>query len=464
MGLNRTEAKIWIFSFVVRIALLGIVLFYFGERALVLGDTERYLSLARNMLAGEGFRVYDSVLETYRPPGYPAYLLLFEGVGAPLWSASLIQILFASIIPVLAFRLSDLFSFPNKVGKYAAIFTALEPTMVFYSAVLLPDVLSSLLLILGILFFALYFLEGRNISKLALAAILLSSANYFRPAFLYFPPLLLLFSLFVFWKEKKNLREVLKPIMIFSAAAFLVLSPWSLRNYLAFGSFNFVSAGAVNFYQYGAAATYALERGIPYQKAREFLRARALGTRENFTLQDGGYLLRSSLEIIQSNPLGYLKTYLLGINTFFFSGNYHYLLLKYGVLSRPQNIPSFSLLVVGQGFKEAFEFLKGTIRHPYFFTAAFGKTLWLLIGVMSFAGGIAAYRAGGRQKFFAILFFLLVFYSALTILPNTIGVEARHRYYLNPFIFVSLCVFLKRFQYIWKSRYIVHEKGHYKIL
>jgi hypothetical protein len=156
-----------------------------------------------------------------------------------------------------------------------------------------------------------------------------------------------------------------------------------------------------------------------------------------------------SKEIISQYPLVFVRTYLAGLNNFLFSGTYHFLLSKYGVVSVPERI-SFSFYVNENGIGAAFTKFAPLLFTPYFFLAAFGKVIWFVLIAGSLIGAWIH-----RRNPLAILFVASLAYFCVTTVSVTIGAEARQRYMLNPLIFIFFAAYAS---VVWtRVRQYVHS-------
>ncbi len=416
-----------------------------GVENLILGDSGHYLELARSTLAGTGYW-YEGHIESFRAPGYPLYLGFFLATGIPLVVASLFQILVASLLPVLVVACGVRYlKLPLAWATAAGVLTALEPVLTFYAVALMPDVFFAVGTFAALLLLVRWHERGR-LRDIILAGVLIGLANYMRPAMLYFPLFFAVLALGVYVVKRRLTKKRLVHIMLFILVPVAVMSPWYLRNYVEFGVPGFVSAKGFTVYRYSAASVESIATGVPFDEVTQSLLARAraeapLPNLESF--EDEPYLLAASKALIAAHPVAYVQSYLLGLNTFWFSGNYHYLLAKYGLISRPTTRTSFSLVLATQGIGGVLDVVWARIESPYLLIAIFGKVLWLVVGLFALVG-LLLYR----RTPFALITLVLALYSCATILATTIGVEARHRYYLNPLLFLFFVATLYLL-YVW---------------
>ncbi len=447
--------RLWYFALILffvalfaRLLVFGGLIAYDGPvKGFVFGDGTRYFGLAESVVEGRGY-VYEDGIESYRPPGYPAYLMPFIFLGLPVWFAVFVQLLIASCIPVaVLFVATRSFHLPLWVGMVAGLFAALEPVQVFYSVTLTPDVFFTVGLFLS-LYFLVRYVETGWWMNMVFAGLALGCANYMRPAGIY-AAFVLIASLwvFLFIKNLFSKKSIIHG-MLFVAVSVLTIVPWCIRNYYTFDSFSFVSSSAYTFFAYGGVATQAVADNRDYNVVKkEFLNELAQKAPDPLrptSLRNKSYLVDKTINVIKQHPVAYIKTYLLGVNTLFFSGNYHYLLSRYKLIDRPDGLVSFSLVFASEGFFGLLKAISRLIFEPYVLLAVAGKIMWMGLVLCSVVGAIVM-----RRHPLAILFLASMFYFAVTILATTIGVEARHRYALNPLIFLFVSVVF----------YLLYEKG-----
>jgi 4-amino-4-deoxy-L-arabinose transferase-like glycosyltransferase len=200
---------------------------------------QRYDDTALAILAGEGIlwpRVRDKQRTGLlsRPPGYALYLVaVYEALGRSFLAAQLVQNVLTSICCVLLVLLAArLSSWP--IGVTAGVFAALSPQLGYVSALVLPDALSALPLLVALLLLARAHPDGAwPWWTSALAGVLVGAGVWLRPNVVLLPPFLSLVILAV----SRDRRRGLVHAVALSLAAVLVVIPITIRNYVVFGEF-----------------------------------------------------------------------------------------------------------------------------------------------------------------------------------------------------------------------------------
>jgi 4-amino-4-deoxy-L-arabinose transferase-like glycosyltransferase len=268
-------------------------------------DEQEYLSLARSLVAGDGF-VYDAVLraqgDPFRAPGYPAFLAAVgggQGRGDELPESvkvaqAVVGALGVVMTALVAGRLAG-----SRAAVVAAWIAAIHPPLVaisaraFSEAVFWP-------LALGVAWAFDRALEpgGRGVGR-GLAAGLLAGADILvRPALLAFLPLAAAWAL---WRRRPAVAVACL------AGAAVVIGPWTARNYAHYERLVLVaSEGGVTFWTGNHALATGdgdLAANPNLARAKQALRAAHPGLSEE---QMEPVYYREALAWIRANPMDWL--------------------------------------------------------------------------------------------------------------------------------------------------------------
>ena len=155
---------------------------------------QRYDEGAAAILRGDGILFVSGVDPSdtgllSRPPGYSILLAaIYRAVGRGFFAAQLVQNLLNALVPVLVFLLAD-----TLVGRRSAIgaglLAALLPQLAYYSALLTPDVVCAIPVLLALVFLV-PVARGRRVSivRALLAGAMLGLAVWLRPNLLLLGP------------------------------------------------------------------------------------------------------------------------------------------------------------------------------------------------------------------------------------------------------------------------------------
>jgi len=210
--------------------------------------------IARNMLNGEGFAflaLTKNVPSAFMPPGLPMlYYSIFKFFGDN-YTGYLVILLINTLLSVISVILSYIFSkefFNKNTAVLTSIYVCCSPILIFSSVNFNSIIIYQVLLLL--VFIILNRINTRDLGKglregtilrsIIILGIALGLFLYFRAESLFF--VLAFFLYFVFKKHFKNAFL----IIIISA---IMISPWTLRNYITFDKFIPVTSSfGYNFY------------------------------------------------------------------------------------------------------------------------------------------------------------------------------------------------------------------------
>jgi 4-amino-4-deoxy-L-arabinose transferase-like glycosyltransferase len=146
-----------------------------------------------------------------------------------------------------------------------------------------------------------------------LAALLCGAAILTRPIGVVLP--FVLGPALVLWPSASTRRSRLMPALVFTGLALLAPLGWTVRNYQAAGVPQLTSLVAINAYYHRAAQVEAERLGVSVEDVRQqFLEGASDGVaspRETGTAL--ATMERRALDIVLSDPLGYLASHLAGI-------------------------------------------------------------------------------------------------------------------------------------------------------
>ena len=245
-------------------------------------DEPNYVGLAVPLSQGEG---YVDKWIWVRPPGYPIYLAAFLLLpGGSLSLAALVQVLLSVVNVAVVYALAlEVFGGRGDVprgrveavGLVSAGLLALNPHLVFYANLLMPETLYVLALsVVALLMLrALRAWEPERVSVprsvlalVALAGLAAAAGVLLRSPLLSFVPLLLVWFWWVLPRARMEGRRnpigarwsrmSLVPLVVFVVAMFAVILPWTARNYMSYDRFLLVdTVGGYHLWLYNDLAT-----------------------------------------------------------------------------------------------------------------------------------------------------------------------------------------------------------------
>jgi 4-amino-4-deoxy-L-arabinose transferase-like glycosyltransferase len=199
------------------------------------GDMDAYVLLARNLVMGQGY-TYAHVPSAWRTPGYPlviAVLMRISGQYFPI-TVRLFQLLASFAAAYFCMRAARIL-FDDRAGKVALLAALYFPTLLYFSGEFLSESLSALLVALFLWLLAEDIIRPSWISAAAMG-LTVGLGTLFRPNV----AALGLVAVAGSWLARPTGRR--RPeIALIPLCAFLVISPWLIRNYEVFGRFLFTT-------------------------------------------------------------------------------------------------------------------------------------------------------------------------------------------------------------------------------
>jgi 4-amino-4-deoxy-L-arabinose transferase-like glycosyltransferase len=278
---------------------------YMGNR-LPYPDEQWYFNDYAQNLAKRQMYSRDGIIPTaFHPPGYPLFLGVIVSLGFGITTARLLN--FAAMYFSLLCLYYLLENRTHKLASLLAVLLAMGYLVLFYTAgTLYPQTFGTLFFLLSIFF---YWQQSFSYRYAILAGTSMGIAILTVPTFLFVPFFLVLFSIL-------SRKDALPKLGLFLLVVFLVISTWTVRNYMVFHRFELISSNfGINFLIGNNPATTpnngpAAHTGITYIIDT----ADQLGLDE---FQRDEYYTKQALGLIRQNPEHYLLLYLLKFANYF---------------------------------------------------------------------------------------------------------------------------------------------------
>ena len=200
-------------------------------------DAADYHQLATRLSEGQGYVNGAMAATAWRPPGYPVFLsLIYDVFGPSVRSATFVQTIMGGLTVVLLALLTAML-FGRLESIFAALIAAVYPGLVWLPRLLLSENLSLLLTVATLCTVALY-LKSRNIWWLALFGFVAGLNTLVRGGN-FLLPILIAIGLFVMSirSGRREWRRFLVSLLPAVFAFFMILTPWTIRNYRVFHRF-----------------------------------------------------------------------------------------------------------------------------------------------------------------------------------------------------------------------------------
>jgi 4-amino-4-deoxy-L-arabinose transferase-like glycosyltransferase len=151
--------------------------------------------------------------------------------GFSVLAVLVVQSMLDTLTCFIVFSLGTKAAGSRSAGVLAAFFYAVYPAFILSAGTVLTETLTFLLLTCGLY---LYWVAIKGSTRLAAAAgLLMGVVILLKPAMLLFP----FFVLIGFWLNRRADRGWLAKGLVYVVVCCAVISPWTLRNYLAMGRF-----------------------------------------------------------------------------------------------------------------------------------------------------------------------------------------------------------------------------------
>lgn len=270
-----------------------------------------YENIANNILSGKGF-VLDNYLGTPYKSVQPLYAFLCAGVyvvtNHNYFAVLLIQSVLSLCLVMVIFEIAKSI-FGEKVAFLSALLTAFHPGFVYYDVFNLMPASMDLLMIATAVWLLIKCRERPTVLGMSLVGCSIGLGALSRGII---GALLPFFSVYFIIFTRHLLKEKIKFIIILWVAAFIVIAPWTVRNYIVNKEFILISSSSGE----------ALYRGNNPSAPGTSLTADGKSVSELWpkevkdkiaTLDEIGqkkFLEKEALSFIKNNPMAFVTLYL----------------------------------------------------------------------------------------------------------------------------------------------------------
>ncbi len=283
-----------IFAILLRLAYVGFVR---NEPTVRAGSDEvDYDHLAFGLAAGNGYVDSQGNPTSRRAPLVPAvFALLYIVFGHSIAAVRIAQALVGASTCFVVYLIGkDVFS--EKVGLLSAGLSAIYPIFIVFTGMLLSETIFIFFLVLAVYFLAKK--SGRAFINYFLAGALFGLAALARPSVLPLP-FFILFVSAIF--TPASIKGMLKKALILTVAVFIVIAPWTARNYCVHKEFVLISTqfGPVILSSY-----FYPEKGFGFSDT-ELQKKLTEGVSNE--VERSRILTRYAMESLARNPLTFIR-------------------------------------------------------------------------------------------------------------------------------------------------------------
>ncbi len=397
----RIEILIFVVSLGVHLASFAVAVNVAGGDVLsVVRADDGFYELAANVRAGNGFSWSTEAPYAPNPlrtPGFSYTLALLLGLGVT--GAALVQLVFASAIPLFGMVIARMITNSKAIGVIAGIVLALDPTLAILSFQFYSDTLF-LLLFLPWLILTLRYFERWDAVTLVASAILMGAAILVRPVVQYLPFLIMLGIL---WHFRREWRRAVMHSGVYLIVICAILAPWVMRNQEVFGTPGLSAQSSFILYTNLAPAVLSVATGVDFLEERAAFLTEAEYKGDAITLANGGEYTKRALEVVLAHPLPTAWVVGKSLFTFFTNDGFYAFLARIGY--EPNNFLPFLIVM---------------------------RLVWIAVTLAAFVGALVYVRRERSLRTILVLF--LVAYFALTSAATAFGTNPRYRLPVDPII------------------------------
>jgi len=294
------------------------------------GDSKLYhdTAVALLRLGTFSFSVeHPEIPQTYRTPGYPAFLAAIYAIFGESWPAVAVVQMFISLLTIVLTYHIALRLWNSQAALLSALLSALDPVSFAYSLKVMTETLFAFLIV-AMVFFGILFIRAKNGAIWALLlGLSLALATLVRPLsyYLVFPTMagFIVLGLIRRW----NWRRIVISSILIVIPSVLFIGAWKLRNYRLTHSSVYTSIEGYYAYFWQAAAVIAARDGLSVPEAQRKLgmgqgesQERWFGYRElhpevaSLTFEQVSERWnREGKQIIRKHPFLFVEIYLSGM-------------------------------------------------------------------------------------------------------------------------------------------------------
>ncbi len=433
------------------------------------GDPGEYVVLGNAILNHEVYSLSEGnekFFDSFRTPGYPVFIALVSDLFGSLDYVIVVQLLLYAASAVLIFSLGEIL-FDRKVAWLTTILWMINPSGIFHASFIWTDFFFTFVLLLSIST-ALWAYASKGYTHILTIAsgLLLGYAILVRPVAQFLPVMVfLILALLLLSKVTRCFvgKKGLLLIFLWFVSCVVVVSPWSVRNYVRFDTFEISSVSAFNLLYYNLTEHNAYEKGLPTpeQLIPESVPSYDKSLFRSFVYQE--LYTNIAKRYLQEHWFSYLKFHLVKTTAFFIAPSYTDLgLLFFPDIEKTYRSVSLSSIALHFDVKSLFSLVYSQVKvGDYSFVLYLANAVfWVYLFMFSTVTLVVSLLKKPRtmETFVILSFALLVLYFAVLTGPVAI---ARYRLPVEPYVLLTAvagCTYLCR--YLKSGRLSMKKNGY----
>ena len=442
----RVEVLLFFTSCLVSVLVL-IIFFALGGKntnfPITSADSQEYFDLAENILEYKQF-IYPNprgelVHETFRSPAYPfilsSVIFLFGSVN-PI---TFIQIFILGFSVVIIYKIGLLF-FDKRISLIAAILYLFEPGSIYHSFFVISETFFVFFLLLSVYLF-LYSLKREKIPIYLwfITGLFLGMMTLTRAVGQYIVVIFVIFYIIYNMKNNKNIRLSVIYLFVFLFGFFIVVFPWSYRNYRLYNTFTLSSTPGYVLMKNHLPFFYVHKYDVSLREATEFFFQHSKDDLDfnRRSLENTKELKSRGLNYIKDNFWEYSIFHLIKTVPFFLGDSIRDYIAAIDPPD-PNNFQGINIsgLILKGEFRQLNTFIFDGLKtgNAYIISSILSSFVWLLVSLSLLFSFFISIKSKDKQKIFIVIFFLslIAFFAGLTGPVS----NARYRLPTEPFMFI----------------------------
>ncbi len=397
-------------------------------------DSEGYYQAAKNFLEHGHFSLSTSeplLPMSFRTPGYPFFVALIWYIFGNVQVLIFIQLIISAISAVLIYRLArELLT--DKLAMVVSVVAFLEPSVAYYSGLLLSETLFTFFLVFGVYIYVNIFLKDKTESQLLflLVGLVLGVTTLVRPIAQFLPIVFMSWG-FIWLIFNKKFRSI--PYLLWVLIGFIVvLTPLLVRNHNVFNEWSVSSVASYNLYNYNAPMFYSYQQGVSFEEGRNYFRSKVKIEEQlmMMSLYKANELKTVALEYISTDWASYAWFHFVKSLPFFFTDGLRDVSQQVGL--NDGSLPNISDYILKQDIRGLIKALVVSPLNMMLFIV--GALFWASI-IVGMSIGLFYFRPGVKKQWLLVVFLVMIV-GYFGFLTGPVA-NARFRVPVTPLMFIT---------------------------